>query len=268
MNDLLVIDYVNKFRKLDFPFPYQDIDAFKSYNKLAKTDKPKSNIGIDLVYKFHPSLWFANKHNKLSPYQAWNDVNALTQCVMNRLKYKGEDLSPFDIVYGFSASYIAPKVSLFRPALAKYLINKYLDNYTEIFDPCSGYSGRLLGASILHKKYIGQDINKTIVNEANILIKTLGLTDCVVSNKNSIATTGEYECLFTCPPYSDKENWNQSIEDLSCDEWIDICLNNYKCDCYMFVVDDTEKYKDYIVEYIRNKSHFNDSTEKVIVIRR
>ena len=266
MNEDLIIEYVNKFKQLDFPLPYQNIDILKSYDKLKGTSKPKSNTGIDLVYKFHPSLWLANKLNKPSPYQAWNDTNALTQCVMNRLKYKGDDLTPYDIVYGFSASYIAPKISLFRPALAKYLIGKYLNSYSEIFDPCSGYSGRLLGASILNKKYVGQDINKTTVRESNALINKLHLSNCEVHCKNSIATTGRYECLFTCPPYSDKENWGQSIEDLPCDEWIDICLNNYECESYLFVVDDTEKYKDNVVESIRNKSHFNDSTEKVVLI--
>lgn len=73
---------------------------------------------------------------------------------------------------------------------------------------------------------------------------------------------------YTCPPYGSKENWNQSIEELSCDEWIDICLNNYKCKSYLFVVDKTDKYKNYIAEEIINKSHFNKNTEKVILINR
>ena len=34
----------------------------------------------------------------------------------------------------------------------------------------------------------------------------------------------------------------------------------------MFVVDDTEKYKDYVVDVIENKSHFGKNCEKVILI--
>ena len=45
----------------------------------------------------------------------------------NRLRYKGENLSPRDIRSGFSIAKIAPKVSIFRPALARYIIKIYLD---------------------------------------------------------------------------------------------------------------------------------------------
>ena len=32
---------------------------------------------------------------------------------------------------------------------------------------------------------------------------------------------------FTCSPYSDKEVWNDTDANKTCDEWIDICLNKY-----------------------------------------
>ena len=35
---------------------------------------------------------------------------------------------------------------------------------------------------------------------------------------------------------------------------------------YLFVVDETEKYKNYIVETIENKSHFGSNFEYVILI--
>lgn len=268
MNKEIILNYINKCIDNGFPFPDTAIDDFKEYTKLEKTAKKNSNIGMKLVYKYHPSVWTANKKGCLSPYDAWHDTDKLYQCIENRLKYKGENLTPANVLYGFSASHIAPKVSVFRPALAKYLINKYLNNYNEIFDPCSGYSGRLLGTSILNKKYVGQDINSITVSETNLLIEKLCLKNCFVYNKNSICDTGSYECLFTCPPYSDKENWNQSIEDLTCDEWIDICLKNYSCKAYLFVVDQTTKYKEFIVEELVNRSHFASSSEKVIFIKK
>lgn len=265
-NNKLVVEYFKKCRQIEFPFPCQNIDIEKEYKKILKVDSKNSKSGLSLVYRYHPSLWLANKKTKLSPYKAWYDDRLLIQCIENRLKYKGEILTPDDILYGFSASYIAPKVSIFRPSLAKYLIEKYLNDYDEIFDPCSGYSGRLLGTTSLNKKYIGQDINKKTIEEANKLIEDLHLTNIDLRCKNSLATIGSYETLFTCPPYGEKENWNQDIEILTADEWIDICLSNYKCKKYLFVVDKTEKYKDFIVEEIKNKSHFSQNTEYVILI--
>lgn len=267
MNKEIILDYINRCIDNGFPFPSYGNDPLDDLNRLRKCDKRNSNIGMRIIYRYHPSIWLGNKKGCLSPYSAWHDTDKLYQCIENRLKYKGELLTPSDILYGFSASHIAPKVSVFRPALAKYLIGRYLDRYSEIFDPCCGYSGRLLGAYIENKKYIGQDINPTTIEEINALVKELGLKGCSVYTKNSICTTGRYECLFTCPPYSDKENWGQSIEDLSCDEWIDICLRNYSCNAYLFVVDHTSKYEKYIVEEIVNRSHFSTSSEKVVLIR-
>ena len=53
---------------------------------------------------------------------------------------------------------------------------------------------------------------------------------------------------------------------MSCDDWIDICLSHFKCNKYIFVVDETIKYKDKIVEEIENKSHFNTNKEYIIVL--
>ena len=74
--------------------------------------------------------------------------------------------------------------------------------------------------------------------------------------------------LFTCPPYGGKEHWNKNNDEveMSCDEWIDICLDKYKVNKYLFVVDKTEKYKNNIVETIENKSHFGTNYEYVILI--
>ena len=150
--------------------------------------------------------------------------------------------------------------------MAKYLINRYLNNFSTIFDPCAGFSGRMLGTVSLGKKYIGQDINSITVKEANNLINDFCFTDAIYNLKDSIYDTGNYECLFTCPPYGDKENWHQDIEILSADEWIQTCLTNFNCKAYLFVVDKTTLFKNYIVEELKNKSHFGTNTEYVIYI--
>ena len=167
---------------------------------------------------------------------------------------------------GLSISGIAPKVSIFNPYLAKYIVNKYLNDFDTVFDPFSGYSGRLLGCASLGKRYIGQDINKTAVEESNQIIDFFNLSNISCVTNDSKITSGTYDCLFTCPPYSDKEIWEDTLDIHSCDEWIDICLKNYHCKTYIFVVDDTEKYKDNIVEIIHNKSHFTDNYEYIIKI--
>ncbi len=255
-------------RSFGFPFPtIKNVDS--SYNALVKSDCSKfttaSRLGERVINQFHKSIWFAHKSNLMSPYDAWNNDKLLKKCIKNRLIYIGNDLDPSKILYGLNASRIAPKVSIFNPYLARYLLKKYFDSFDTIFDPCSGYSGRLLGTVSLGKRYIGQDINNVTVAESIELIDYFHF-DAQVTCCDSLVTTGTYECLFTCPPYNDKEFWGNDKYNYSCDEWIDKIIKNYNCKQYMFVVDETIEYKNHIVETIINKSHLNTNTEYVVVI--
>ena len=104
------------------------------------------------------------------------------------------------------------------------------------------------------------------IEESKEIISYLKLQNVDVKQADSIAAQGSYESLFTCPPYEDKESWNDNDTCKTCDEWVELCMKNYDCKCYLFVVDDTIKYKDYIVETLENKSHFGVNYEYVLKI--
>ena len=276
---LINIDY-NKYiqevfdwcREVEFPYPKYKCNILNnSYNSLLKSDinsfSMNARYGMKIIDHFHPSIWKANRDGSISPYEAWQKDDLLIKCIKNRVIYKGCNLDRSKVLAGFSINKIAPKVSLFNPNLAKYIVGKYLSNYKIIFDPCSGYSGRMLGVCSLGKRYIGQDINPETVKESKDIVKYFNL-DASVECKNLFEDSGDYECLFTCPPYGSKEKWNQEIKNKSCDEWIEEILSRYKCKEYIFVVDKTEKYLDYIVEELKNKSHFGSNLEYVIKISR
>ena len=248
------IDYIRLFKNnLDFPF-------------INISFADKSDMGI--IRHFHKSIYYAAKKGKPSPFDAWKDKTLVKKSALNRLKYVNR-CTPQDIIQGFNIAGIAPKISVFKPTLAEKIIRNYLNEYSEIFDPFSGFSGRLIGAINCNKKYIGQDLNEQHVKESNQIIEYKGLENCRVIQQDILTdTTHDYECLFTCPPYGGKEHWNKDNDDVekSCDEWIDICLSKYNCQRYLFVVDKTEKYKNNIVETITNKSHFGTNNEYVILI--
>jgi hypothetical protein len=270
MHDNIINEYLQLLQETSFPYPqYTEKELNNSYCKLQEKYLTKtSNVGLELVKQFHPSIWRCNINNRPSPIDAWQDEDIMTKVIANRLKYlKTDTLSLNNLLTGLSVTKLAPKVSIFRPAMAKYLIQKYLSEFCTIFDPCAGFSGRMLGACSLNKKYIGQDINSVTMIEASRLADFLKLDVCL-SNKDSLYDSGNYECLFTCPPYGNKENWCQDIEELSADEWIEACLQNYKCKRYLFVIDKTEKYQQYIVEELQHKAHFSTAKELVILIDR
>lgn len=235
------------------PFPYYEKIDNMSYTTAIRY--------------FHKSIWDASKKDLLPPIEIWKNKDMMKNVIKNRLKYNG--FINEEILRRGICVYYKAKVSIFKPSFAIKIIKKYLNSVTEIFDPFSGFSGRLLGAFDCGKKYIGQDINKNHVEESNEIIKYYNIINATVQIQDILQDNNkEYDCLFTCPPYGGKEHWNINNDEIekSCDEWIDICLEKYKCKKYLFVVDETEKYKDKIIEKIVNKDMYGKSKEYIILI--
>ena len=259
-------------RSIDFPWPqYSEERMFKDWSHLIRysnmTYVPQCRLGQSLIKHFHKSIFHARVGSALSPFEAWHDDNALKQVIRNRLIYKN-DVQPAKILAGFNLSKICPSVSTFNPVLTKYLVKKYLDEFSEIFDPFSGFSGRLLGVAACEKRYKGQDLNGNAVSESNDIITFLKLdaSKYSVVKKDVLESQGEFECLLTCPPYNKKEVYNNETMFKCCDEWIQECLDRFDCKRYVFVVDETKKFESFVKEEIRSDSHLTHAVERVVVI--
>lgn len=288
-----------KIKQIDFPKTREFEISIKECNNELKNlrDGFKSNkTQSRTIIKCHPSMRYANRKGCLSPYNYWQELKKDSELFKkfydNRLRcsdwfnekqganfhYLAEGYVP-EFIYGIglSTSRKAPMVSYFKPALAKNIIMKYLKEFDTIFDPCSGYSGRLLGALCSGKNYIGFDINDMTITESESLYKFVKplfpnlSCDLYTLDSLSIAS-GIYDCLFTCTPYADLEEWQNSKGDkitskMSCDEWIDRLRERFICKKYVFVTDgNIERYKNYIVEEIENTSHFGKNKEYVVVL--
>ena len=272
-------DVLYATRTQPFPYPhYPDKEIMSSWVSLKSMPTQGQSIakntraGDTVVAHFHSSIWHDHRDGELSPYDAWQDVDIIWEVIQNRVIFQ-RNLTLPKILQGLNVTKKAPKVSVFSPGRAKIIAAKYLSNFDTVFDPFSGYSGRMLGVVSLGKKYIGQDISMAHVNESNQMIKwfhNLNLTfNATVTQADTTKTAGTYPCLFTCSPYALKEQWQDvPAVPLTCDDWIDICLKNFVCSRYVFVVDTTEKYKPYATDVIGNRSHFGKNTELVIVMDR
>ena len=256
VNDKYTSDFLDLFRK-DLEFPYLNSEL-----------KNKGDLG--LIQHFHKSIYEACRKHKLSPLEAWKNKDLIYKCALNRIKYMGH-CKPSDILQGFNVTKIAPKISVFKPELANKLIKKYLNDYETIIDPFSGFSGRLLGSYNCGKEYIGYDINEKHIQESKEIIDYKQIKNCKINIEDLMSApirTYENSALFTCPPYGGKEHWNKDNDEIekTCDEWIDLCLEKHKCSKYLFVVDITEKYKNYIVDTITNTSHLGTNNEYIVLI--
>lgn len=287
MLKMLMLDYddyvayvFRELRSQPFPYPsYSKIELLKSWEDLRRMktdDKYHESISVNtrqgdrIIQHFHQSIWHDHRDGELSPYEAWKDDELLIKVIQNRIIYQTH-LNPNKILQGFNIAKVAPKVSVFSAGRAKMIASRYLQDFNVVFDPFSGYSGRMLGVTSLGKTYIGQDISERHVAESNAMINFLKEykvdIDATVTQKDIFKSSGEYPCLFTCSPYSTKEQWEEvPVDNRSCDDWIDVCLERFKCKRYIFVVDNTTKYTDYVVAEISNKSHFSNAKERIIVI--
>lgn len=265
-NDIITREKIKEFGS--FPFEsYFESELKKDFENLLNSEKSGSHNGNKIIGQFHKSIYKDRVNGYKSMTEAWKDINLMKSVIQNRFLYTDENsLSPKDLRRGFQVSLINPHPSVFQPSFAKYLVKEYLNEYSEIFDPFSGYSGRMLGTIANNKKYIGQDIDSTHIKESEYIKNFLKLKNVNLSIKDIFESSGEYECLFTCPPYNLKEIWGTDLRDLSCDQWIEECLKRFKCKKYLFVVDKTEKYKDFIVNIKDNSSHLTKSSEKIILI--
>lgn len=287
----------NKIQQIDFPktreYEITDKECCNELKNLRDgTKNNKSNSKT--IIKFHTSMRYANRKGCYSPYEYWQllkkDKELFKKFYENRLRcsdwfkekqganfhYLHEGYVP-EFIYGIglSTSRKAPFVSYFKPALAKNLILKYLNEYDTIFDPCCGYSGRLIGSLCASKNFIGIDINDVTINESKQLyqyIKPLFKNICNIHVADSLNTQGEFDCMLTCTPYGNIEEWidgegKKITSKMNCDDWIDKLTQNFKCKKYVFVTDgNIIKYKNYVQEELENTSHFGKNKEYVVVI--
>ena len=279
--DLSYDEFVNKrfkeYRSMPFPYPeYTDNELLRSYRDLCKLncdDKYHKSLNVNtrlgdrLIQHFHHSIWHDNIDNKKSPYEAWNSDNTLYEMITNGYLYHSY-LNKNKILQGFNIYEPAQRVSILSAGRAKMIIHRYLSEYDEIFDPFSGYGGIMLACISMHKRYIGQDISETHICESLNMVQFLkdnGINmDVTLSVTDSSQTIGTYQCLIANVPSGDEEY--QDVHNIhTSDEWIDICLNNFKCKRYVFIVKHTERYADKIVDTLNNRYDFIDDYEIILI---
>lgn len=255
-----------------------------------------------IVRYFNKSITKANKFGKDSPEMYWeklkNDKELFRKFLENRYRcsdyFRDNELGKeqfqqgivpdFILGIGLTTSTVSPNVSIFKPSQMQYVLDKYAREFNEIFDPTCGYCGRLVGTLVCNKKYIGRDISDLVIEENKECGKWLEsrLTNLFfkpeydLQTADAFTSTGEYDCLITCPPYSDNngkqiEEWRMANGDkitceYTCEEIVDIFLKNYKCKRYILVLDDSisqTKYKDFIVEKFENVNYINSRDGKL-----
>lgn len=269
------------YRFAGFPHSeYTEEQLIKEMEKINNSPNPliendylqQNNIGIGLANHFHPQMLYARYEKMRSPMQSFNNDFYLKD-IINRC---------FELNYKPTPSVIRKmcrtrdgtrSVGNFKPVIARYFYENYCPINGKTLDFCAGYGGRLIGCISSKKNilYHGIDVepdsavNNTKIagfykNQISPITKdrlfpfhfqfSLGCSEEIVPN-----LTGEYDLIFTSPPYHNQERYSES-EDQSYkryheyDEWkekflhtiIRSCFNITKKNGYLII--NIKNYKD------------------------
>jgi len=134
--------------------------------------------------------------------------------LLNRKKYLQKDvdnISVRELLLGFKISGIYRGYSHFSPYWIKQFLIEH--NSQQVYDPTGGWGHRLIGAcSLPNVHYYYNDFWKKSVDGVNAIKKIFNITNCTIYNNRSesFVPDFDYDTVFTCPPYYNKENYNDT----------------------------------------------------------
>lgn len=166
--------------------------------------RPQSSLGTSICKPFFPNRYQAKYRESLTAFEAWHDVKRLRQAVKLQLSY-GDPITPHRILRAITLQCRTPTV--FRPLVAKYVYQTYCPRGGRVWDPCSGYGGRLLGAVAAGVKYVATDVDATTVEGNRRLAELLEVEAEIHCCPAETFVPGNVDLVFTSPPYFDRERY-------------------------------------------------------------
>jgi DNA modification methylase len=111
-------------------------------------------------------------------------------------------------------------ISIFDPVLCELVYRWFSPPDGKIIDPFSGGSVRGIVASILGRYYTGVDLREEQIyanrEQGDIICKShLPIWHCGDSQNITDIAPGNYDLIFSCPPYADLEVYSDNPFDLS-----------------------------------------------------
>lgn len=118
-----------------------------------------------------------------------------------------------------SFEHIAPATSIFAPFLCEIMYKWFCVESGKIFDCFAGGSVRGIVAEVLGYDYTGIDLRPEQIEANEINAAEIGVAPKWVCddsrNMNKHIKDGEFDLLFSCPPYADLEVYSDDERDLS-----------------------------------------------------
>jgi len=225
------------YRRKGFPVPVlTPIAMNKSLLKIEKSPldkllnaegflKNSNSSGLDIIKHFCGSKFYQAKSLKgRSPYSVFSDDELFRKVLKNRMGWNVsfEDgterpymfgITDKMILQGIRSSGLGSAISQFKPVVSKFLYDKYMPVYGNVFDYSCGWGARLLGALSCNKdiSYYGTDPltyhelgEMTKHFNANATIYGYGSEDAALYN-----CLPEMDFIFSSPSYFNLEVYSE-----------------------------------------------------------
>jgi DNA modification methylase len=176
------------------------------------------NLGLKSEVGRDDQLTFSKSSQPPSVYQAKNDYE----------KKLGKSISWTEYAELFPSKIAQRGTSIFDPVMCEIAYRWFCPQGGKILDPFAGGSVRGIVAALTGRQYTGIDISERQIeaNRANWkdIQATVGDTsrvehppDWIIGDSMNVKTLaqGEYDLLFTCPPYADLEVYSDDPADIS-----------------------------------------------------
>lgn len=123
-----------------------------------KKEISRNYIALDLVNSFHPHMMQVRYAGQDTPYDRFHNDEGLKDCIIRWMELKKYP-NPSGIRRILRTRNGVKSTVNFKPAVAKFIYERYAVNNGNVLDPCAGFSGRLAGciASSKNLHYYGID---------------------------------------------------------------------------------------------------------------
>lgn len=214
--DRWIKDIYNILRKAPFPYPQElssealqaefgKLQVYESRHSEDNYIQPRSLLGLKACYPYFPNRYEAFV-GSVSAYESWHREGDLKRAIKYQLRV-GDPVLPHRVLRAITMQVRTP--TIFRPAVAKFVAEKLCRTGGLVYDPCSGYGGRLLGTLAAGRRYMATDVEARTVEGNKRLAEALGLSSEVELHESPAELfdipEGEIDLVFTSPPYYTKE---------------------------------------------------------------
>lgn len=206
----------SELQSVDYQYNYSDIELNKDWNNLLNATKYKKGSqfkpGMKLCQHFNKNFWDIEDTKGNSFRRAWQDYDLMDKVRLWGLKSMDKLWLSWIRRAVFMVAGL-PNSSLYRPHFSKQIIEMTGKRTGNLFDPCAGWGGRMLGTVAGGWNYYSCEPNKvTYANLADIIkfIQPSTVVDIknIPAESFNLDELDMVDVVLTSPPYFNLEVYN------------------------------------------------------------